>query len=104
MKRYSLTECYKLLDVDPKTFRSWLAKEDITPEESKADGRIKYLSEDQVRHLADRHERAFTMTINAQDYDKLSSHDKLFSDKVSPKQRILPTVYELSLDIEELGK
>src|SRR6266702_4434588 len=58
MKRYTLTECYELLNVDPKTFRGWLEKAGIEPQVSKADPRVKYLSEEQLRYLAKEHERS----------------------------------------------
>ncbi len=57
MKRYILTECYELLHVDPKTFRSWLQRAGIEPIVSKADPRVKYLTEDQVQYLASEHDR-----------------------------------------------
>src|SRR5712692_9850414 len=56
-KRYTLTECYDLLDVDPKTFRGWVQKAGVEPQISKADPRVKYLTEEQVRSLAGAHER-----------------------------------------------
>src|SRR5712692_8541336 len=58
MKRYTLSECYELLQVDPKTFRGWLEKAGIMPQVSKADPRVKYLSEEQLRYLAQEHERS----------------------------------------------
>jgi hypothetical protein len=56
-KRYTLTECYDLLEVDPKTFRGWLQKAGMEAQVSKADPRVKYLTEEQVRSLAGAHER-----------------------------------------------
>jgi chromosome segregation ATPase len=58
MKRYTLSECYEVLQVDPKTFRGWLEKAGIVPQVSKADPRVKYLSEEQLRYLAQEHERS----------------------------------------------
>jgi hypothetical protein len=57
VKRYTLTECYELLHVDPKTFRSWLQKAGIEPAVSKADPRVKYLDFEQVQYLAREHDR-----------------------------------------------
>ena len=83
MKRYSLTECYELLDVDPKTFRSWLAKADITAEQSRADPRVKYLTEEHVKQLADAHERTLTTTNGKQDRTIPQGNYKLLFDQIS---------------------
>jgi hypothetical protein len=58
-KTYTFSECYELLDVDPKTFRRWLEKADINPDNqvSKVDNRIKFLTEEQIGRLAHDHER-----------------------------------------------
>src|SRR5713226_3543092 len=56
-RRYTLSECYQALAVDPKTFRGWLQKAGMEAQISKADPRVKYLTEEQVRALALAHER-----------------------------------------------
>ncbi len=56
MRRYTLSECSMLFGVDPKTFRAWLARDQIEPQTSRADPRIKYLTEEQVQRLAVLHD------------------------------------------------
>ncbi len=56
MRRYTLSECSTLFGVDPKTFRAWLARDQIEPQTSRADPRIKYLTEEQVQQLAILHD------------------------------------------------
>jgi len=60
-KTFTYGQCYEVLDVDAKTFRRWLEKAtfDVTGQVSKADSRIKYLTESQVKTLADDHGRAW---------------------------------------------
>ncbi|EFH79650.1 hypothetical protein [Ktedonobacter racemifer] len=50
--RYTLEECYSALDIHPKTFRRWLTDANMQPERSRADERIKYLTHEQLEHLA----------------------------------------------------
>jgi hypothetical protein len=56
-RRYTLSECYQALAVDAKTFRGWLQKAGIEAQVSKADPRVKYLTDEQVRYLAGAHDR-----------------------------------------------
>jgi hypothetical protein len=58
-RTFTFTECYDLLQVDPKTFRNWLKKAGIDPEKqkSKLDERVRYLDEFQVKKLALDHGR-----------------------------------------------
>jgi hypothetical protein len=53
----TLTECYEVLDVDPKTFRQWIKREGIEPDVSATDSRIKCLTMEQVQHIATVHGR-----------------------------------------------
>jgi chromosome segregation ATPase len=62
-KRYTLTDCYALFLVDPKTFRRWLNKAKMVPQASRADDRVKYLTEEQVQELATLHERQLPATL-----------------------------------------
>jgi len=59
MRTYTFNECYELLNVDPKTFRGWLKEANIDPEHqvSRADRRIKFLTEEQLNRLAEEHGR-----------------------------------------------
>jgi len=59
MRTYTFNECYELLNVDPKTFRGWLKEANIEPDHqvSRADRRIKFLTEEQLNRLAEDHGR-----------------------------------------------
>jgi chromosome segregation ATPase len=54
---YTFQECYKALDVDPKTFRGWLERDGMKMHQSEADARVKFLTEEEVKGLAARHGR-----------------------------------------------
>ena len=59
MRTYTFNECYELLSVDPKTFRGWLKEADIDPNHqvSRADRRIRFLTQEQIDRLAVDHGR-----------------------------------------------
>jgi hypothetical protein len=59
MRTYTFNECYELLHVDPKTFRGWLKEANIDPNHqvSRADRRIRFLTEEQIDQLAVDHGR-----------------------------------------------
>lgn len=59
MRTYTFNECYELLNVDPKTFRGWLKEAGIDPghQVSRADRRIRFLTEAQLERLAEDHGR-----------------------------------------------
>lgn len=59
MRTYTFNECYELLHVDPKTFRGWLKEASIDPNHqvSRADRRIRFLTEEQINQLAVDHGR-----------------------------------------------
>jgi len=97
-KTYTYGQCYELLDVDAKTFRRWLERADFdaSAQVSKADNRIKFLTEAQVMVLASDHARPWpphpaapadpeSTTIKRSEY-------KLLDDKVN----------EQATDINEL--
>lgn len=52
-------ECYQMLRVDPKTFRGWLKEAGIDSDHqvSRADRRIRFLTQEQVDWLAQDHGR-----------------------------------------------
>src|SRR5712692_2213916 len=60
MQIYTFGQCARLLDVDPKVFRRWV-REDLGLQEedqvSRADGRVRYLTREQLERLAELHER-----------------------------------------------
>ncbi|MGB8348211.1 MAG: hypothetical protein WCD86_25240 [Ktedonobacteraceae bacterium] len=51
MRMYTLTECCTLFGVNPKTFHKWLGQEGIRPQSSRADTRVRYLTQEQVEYL-----------------------------------------------------
>jgi BMFP domain-containing protein YqiC len=57
MKTYSLTQVRKMLHVDNKTLASWLERAGIELQKSEHDQRVKRITEEQLRMLADTHER-----------------------------------------------
>jgi regulator of replication initiation timing len=81
-KRYTLTDCYTLLDVDPKTFRRWLEKAQMTPQISRADDRVKYLTEEQVVELATLHDRQLPETIPQREATLAPGTYKLLLDQI----------------------
>jgi hypothetical protein len=48
---YILSECCKLFGVNPKTFHKWLDQEGMHLESSRADSRVRYLTQEQVEYL-----------------------------------------------------
>lgn len=51
MRMYMLTECCALFGVNLKTFHKWLNQEGIRPQSSRADTRVRYLTQEQVEYL-----------------------------------------------------
>lgn len=58
MTSLSFIECCRLLDVDPKTLRQWLAQAQMALHAHPTDARIKCLTGEQVYVLANLHDRA----------------------------------------------
>src|SRR5579862_7635351 len=57
--KFTFKACYQLLQINPKSFLTWLKKANIDPERQrdKFDPRKKYLYRNQLEHLAAEHER-----------------------------------------------
>ena len=51
MRMYMLTECCTLFGVNLKTFHKWLNQEGIRPQSSRADTRVRYVTQEQVEYL-----------------------------------------------------
>lgn len=51
VRMYMLTECCALFGVNLKTFHKWLNQEGIRPQASRADTRVRYLTQEQVEYL-----------------------------------------------------
>ena len=60
MTLMSLTDCCRLLAIDGKTLRHWLAQAQLSVQAHPSDARIKGLSGEQVRRLARTHHRSLT--------------------------------------------
>src|SRR5437870_4295189 len=58
MTLISLTDCGRLLAIDAKTLRRWLAQAQLTVHTPAGDGRLKGLTADQLRLLATAHHRS----------------------------------------------
>ncbi len=88
-KTYTIMESIEMLNCDPKTFRRWLEKAGIDPEHqvSKADNRIRFLTQEQVELLARDHGR----TLNAPEVRTTeiipASAYKLLQDRVEDLER-----------------
>ena len=96
-KTYTFSECYRLLDVDAKTFGRWLEKAGIDPKQqiSKIDNRIRYLTQDQLEQLASDHGR-----ILSQQQEQPST------ESVAPGtyKLLLERVENLSSQVERHGR
>jgi hypothetical protein len=57
MTIFSLAQAYRLLGIDAKTLRRWLAQAQLTPQAHPTDARLKGLTEANLRHLALTHHR-----------------------------------------------
>jgi hypothetical protein len=53
MKTYSLTQVRRMLHVDNKTLAAWLERAGIELKQSEHDKRVKRITEEQLRMLAD---------------------------------------------------
>ena len=51
MRMYILSECCALFGVNPKTFHKWLNQEGMHLQSSRADSRVRYLTQEQVEYL-----------------------------------------------------
>ena len=65
--RYTLREAIRLLEVDNKTFKGWLAESHIVPLEDKSDKRKKLLTLEQLQTLATNYHRQLPLPSAAAD-------------------------------------
>jgi outer membrane murein-binding lipoprotein Lpp len=103
-KTYPFGVCYALLRVDPKTFRRWLEKAGIDPEQqvSKADSRIRYLTQEQLDQLAHDHERDLSHTPEQHDEGSLSGKISLMSERLDTLENATSDIEELRSQVGEL--
>lgn len=81
---YTFNQCYDLLHVDNKTFRSWLKEAGIDPDHqvSKADRRIRFLTREQLEYLASEHGRILGTAPTQEPTITLATF-KLLADRVA---------------------
>jgi chromosome segregation ATPase len=92
-KRYTLEECHTALDVHPKTFKRWLKDDHITTETSKADKRIKFLTEEQVKRLAELHDKPWPpMTSQEAEVIPVAAY-KLLIEQVTRAERQIEQIH-----------
>jgi uncharacterized coiled-coil protein SlyX len=84
-KTYTFAQSMEMLNCDPKTFRRWLEKAGIDPElqKSKADERIRYLTQEQLEQLAKDHGRDLRQIIQRQAEPIPPEAYKLLVDRVN---------------------
>jgi len=94
-KTYTFSECYKLLNVDPKTFGRWLEKAGIDPKQqvSKVDNRIRFLTQAQVDQLATDHGRTLTPQ-SEQEEDATPGMYKLLAERLDTLEHKFEEVQE----------
>ncbi len=100
-QRYTLSECYKVLAVDGKTFREWLKKANIVPTPSRADERVKYLTEEQVQLLADLHERTLPLESPPPEGITIPGSYKLLLEQVDEVQTLCE---EIHIQVQETDR
>ena len=100
MKTYTFNECYELLHVDPKTFRGWLKEANIDPNHqvSRADRRIRFLTQEQIDQLAVDHGRLLRAPSSNADEVVSPGAFKLLLDRV---QRTEEEIARQEQQIEE---
>lgn len=81
---YTFNQCYDLLNVDAKTFRSWLKEAGIDSDHqvSRADRRIRFLTREQLEHLAREHGRVLGNAPTQEPTISLATF-KLLADRVA---------------------
>lgn len=109
MRTYSFGRCVELLDVDAKVFRRWV-KEDLGLSEkdqvSKADSRVRYLTGDQLKQLADLHEKTLPPEDQlAEEKEAISPGAyKLVEDRLSAMEEMQTYLMNKMVTDVDLGK
>lgn len=85
MRTFTFNECYELLNVDPKTFRGWLKEANIDPDlqVSRADRRIRYLTQVQLDKMAEDHGRLLRAQTSEESETISPAAFKLLMDRVA---------------------
>ncbi len=102
MKTYTLNECSQLLHVDAKTFRRWLDEAGINPDNqvSRADRRVRFLTQAQVEMLAEEHGRRLGTLTQATPISPGAI--KLLEDRVSRAEEEMARHPHLLAEVRKL--
>jgi phage shock protein A len=107
MQIYSFGQCARLLKVDPKVFRRWV-KEDLGLQEedqvSRADGRVRYLTREQLERLADLHERTLPTDDRQEDQESFSAGSgryKLLEDRLEDIEEALRASEQAATEFQQ---
>lgn len=102
MKTYTLNECSQLLHVDAKTFRKWLDEAGINPDNqvSRADRRVRFLTQAQVEMLAEEHGRRLGTLTQATPISPGAI--KLLEDRVSRAEEEMARHPHLLAEVRKL--
>lgn len=89
-RTYTFNQCYELLNVDPKTFRGWLQEAGIDPDHqvSRADRRVRFLTQEQLDVLAEAHGRRLN-ALHAPDQPVTPGAYKLLVDRVTRTEQVI---------------
>src|SRR5579859_2323213 len=107
MQTYSFGQCARLLKVDPKVFRRWV-KEDLGLQEedqvSRADGRVRYLTREQLERLAELHERTLPADGRQEDRESFSTESgryKLLEDRLGNIEEALRASEQAATEFQQ---
>lgn len=105
-RRFKISDCLDLLDVDGKTFHRWLVKADIdlNQQRNRADTRKKWLTVEQILQLARDHDREVHFPDEAQDeVQQAETTTNNAAPANATLQEILAALRHLEQHIEQLA-
>src|SRR2546428_6861634 len=99
MRRFNFRRSQELLNVDPKTFGRWLKQADIDPRQQidRADPRQRFLTEEQLRQLADEHGRELPPSLDQED-----THDTSDAAASAVSERLAEFEVRMTLHFQAL--
>jgi myosin heavy subunit len=105
MRTYTFGQCARVLEVDPKVFRRWV-KEDLGLQEreqvSRADRRVRYLTDEQLAALATLHDRTLpTDGEQEKQADITPAWYKLLEDRVISVEAALHACEQTMVSVQE---
>lgn len=105
MQTYTFGQCARLLDIDPKVFRRWVREElGLLEQEqvSRADRRVRYLTREQLEHLAELHERTLPADgEQGKQEHATSGSTKLLEDRLGAAEDALRTCERTASSAQE---